>query len=64
MNRKILGIATLLASLLVIGAVPARSQGLPPDFLDQIGIDQRLDGQVPLDLVFRDERGKEVVLGD
>jgi protein SCO1 len=31
--------------------------------LDKIGIDQKLDTQVPLDLVFRDEAGQQVTLG-
>lgn len=30
----------------------------------QVGIDQKLDSQVPLDLMFRDESGKQVQLGD
>jgi protein SCO1 len=34
----------------------------PPD-LDKIGIDQRLNEQVPLDLIFRDEHNDEVTLG-
>jgi protein SCO1 len=43
----------------VIGQ-PASAQ---PEMLRGIGIDQRLDQQVPLDLVFRDETGAEVTLG-
>ena len=39
------------------------SKALPP-LLQGIGIDQRLNGQVPLDLQFRDETGKTVRLGD
>jgi protein SCO1 len=35
----------------------------PPDPL-QVGFDQKLGGQVPLDLVFRDEEGRTVRLGD
>ena len=35
--------------------------GLPPAVRD-VGIDQRLDEQVPLDLVFRDESGRQVQL--
>src|SRR6476659_3373539 len=38
------------------------SVGLPP-VLKKVGIDQRLNGQVPLDLVFKDEQGREVRLG-
>jgi protein SCO1/2 len=35
-----------------------------PDDLKNVGIDQRLDQQVPLDLQFKDETGKAVTLGD
>jgi len=45
-----------------------QAQGLnastQPAVLRDIGIDQRLNEQVPLDLVFRDETGKLVRLGD
>jgi protein SCO1/2 len=44
--------------------VPAgNSKALPP-LLQGIGIDQRLNEQVPLNLQFRDETGKTVRLGD
>jgi protein SCO1/2 len=36
----------------------------PPAILQQIGIDQRLNQAVPLDLMFLDENGKTVKLGD
>ena len=39
-------------------------QGYSPEFLDKIGIDQKLDEQVPLDLVFQDENGNDVRFGD
>ena len=35
-----------------------------PELLTDIGLDQRLDAQVPPDLRFRDEAGREVRLGD
>lgn len=35
-----------------------------PPMLQQVGIEQRLNGQVPLDLKFRDETGKTVQLKD
>lgn len=35
----------------------------PPNLVN-VGIEQHLDGQVPLDLTFRDETGKTVKLGD
>jgi len=38
------------------------STGLPP-VLKQVGLDQRLNEQVPLDAVFKDEQGREVRLG-
>ena len=52
--------------LAVSGAPAARADNskiLPP-LLQGIGIDQRLNEQVPLDLQFRDEAGKTVKLGD
>jgi protein SCO1/2 len=42
--------------------VGSPSTGLPTALRD-VGIDQKLDQQLPLDLVFRDESGKEVKLG-
>jgi len=47
------------------GAAPSigqASNGLPK-VLKNVGIDQRLNEQIPLDAVFRDEQGKEVRLG-
>jgi len=40
------------------------SAQVSPADLSNIGIDQRLDQQVPLDLQFKDETGKTVKLGD
>ena len=39
------------------------STGLPPA-LKEVGIDQRLNEQVPLDAVFKDDQGREVRLGE
>jgi protein SCO1 len=39
------------------------SNGLPP-VLQKIGIEQKLNGQVPLEAVFKDENGNEVKLGE
>lgn len=51
----------------VTAAAPFASAGdadtLPPK-LRNVGIDQRLNEQVPLDLPFRDEEGRTVTLGD
>ncbi len=45
------------------GASAENSKTVPPQ-LKNVGIDQRLNNQVPLDLVFRDETGRTVRLGD
>lgn len=41
---------------------PMQSIGVRPDLLKDVGIDQKLGQQVPLDLTFRDETGKTVQL--
>jgi protein SCO1/2 len=59
-------VGLFLGFLAVCGAPGARADNskiLPP-LLQGIGIDQRLNEQVPLDLQFRDEAGKTVTLGD
>ena len=40
------------------------SSQVTPDDLKNVGIDQRLDQELPLDLQFKDEAGKTVKLGD
>jgi protein SCO1/2 len=35
-----------------------------PDPLKNVGIDQKLDAQIPLDLPFRDDAGRDVKIGD
>src|SRR5208337_1260033 len=70
---KVLELAILLAAITLAAAQPPSafqdrstqpaSQMTPAD-LANIGIDQRLDQQVPLDLQFKDEAGKTVKLGD
>jgi len=52
--------------LLVMAAMtlPAQTSALKPKILDDVGITQRLGESVPLGLVFRDETGKTVKLGD
>jgi protein SCO1/2 len=56
-----------LAAMLLIclaSAMEAFAQNPPLGVLNDIGIDQRLNGLVPLDLKFRDETGRTVSLGD
>jgi protein SCO1 len=54
---------TALASLVVFAAAAPADPVLPP-ILRQVSFDQRLNAQVPLDLVFKDETGRSVKLGD
>ena len=64
-------LAAVLAALL-LAPVGARGQADPlpvmqnptgtPEAMKQIGFDQKLDAQIPLDLKFRDERGELVPL--
>ncbi len=46
------------------GIAPGEPAKSKPGLLKQIGIDQKLHQQVPLDLAFTDETGREVTLGD
>jgi protein SCO1/2 len=56
------GFASCLLLTLAVIRVHAQS-GLPP-VLRQVGFDQRLNAQVPLDLPFHDEADQSVQLGD
>src|SRR5262249_13909256 len=62
----LLAVLILLSGSALAQLAPAPSgvaqQGLPGPLRD-VGIDQKLDQQVPLDLVFRDETGTPVRLG-
>jgi protein SCO1/2 len=53
----------MIAALILLVAVAAYAADTRPAVLTDVGIDQRLDEQVPLDLVFRDESGASVQLG-
>jgi protein SCO1/2 len=55
----------LAASLLALFAsASARGQSSPEKVTSQVGFDQRLGAQVPLDLAFRDDDGKAITLGE
>ena len=70
-HKLVLG-ALMLASVFVVAQPPSafmRDASKPaaqvsPDDLKNVGIDQRLDQQLPLDMQFKDETGKPVKLGD
>lgn len=55
----------LMLALLAFAPATARAAGpiLPPK-LENVGFDQRLNEQVPLDLAFTDSNGQQVRLGD
>ena len=60
-----LALATVLCG--VAGAqlfTPPETKTVAPPGLEGVGIDQRLNEQVPLGLTFKDEQGKTVKLGD
>jgi protein SCO1 len=67
--RSIAGVVALLALSIsaaaqtVPGGVGKPSSGLPPSLLN-VGFEPPLDGQIPLDVTFRDESGHEVKLGE
>ncbi|HSB78091.1 MAG TPA: SCO family protein [Candidatus Methylomirabilis sp.] len=61
----VLSLALLLSGWLVLlGPRAARAHETLPAILKDVGFDQRLGQQVPLDLVFRDETGRAVPLGE
>jgi protein SCO1 len=53
-----------LASAQGMSAAPRGTTQPPPDILKRVGIEQHLNEQLPLELKFRDEIGREVKLGD
>jgi protein SCO1 len=56
--------AAVLAILLAVCAAGLRADTSLPTPLRDVGYDQRLGAQVPLDLAFRDEAGRPVRLGE
>ena len=50
--------------LALLGPGAAQAHEILPAILKEVGFDQRLNEQVPLDLVFRDEAGRAVRLGE
>ncbi len=59
-------VAAVLALSAALGSFPAWAQNssVRPNILKDVGIDQKLGEQVPLDIAFRDETGRTVRLGD
>jgi protein SCO1/2 len=57
-------IGALLLLFALAGPSQADAQTKPRPISEDVGLDQRLDAQVSLDLMFRDEQGRDVRLGD
>jgi protein SCO1/2 len=57
-------IAVMLLLAISAGMLHGQGQPTPVDLYHAVGIDQKLDNQIPLDLTFRDEEGKTVRLKD
>ena len=57
-------IVALVGTLTITMVVPVQAHEFTPDALDKVDFAQQLNKQVPLDLVFRDETGKPIQLGD
>ncbi len=62
--RLLVSVALLCVVLVAGAARPALAEPPKPAILDQVGVDQKLGVQVPLDLVLRDESWRSVKLGD
>ncbi len=56
-------LTSLFCLMLLAGGAVSAQTGLPQSLRD-VGIDQRLNEQLPLEAVFRDEMGRQVRLGD
>jgi protein SCO1/2 len=64
-RRTFIFMLVLVALAMQAAGTRAAAPAVPnPRFLDGVGIDQNLNAQVPLDLLFHDETGKSVRLGD
>lgn len=64
MRKRMIDIFFSLCGVcLVLTPFVVWAEETPPDQPPDVGLDQRLDAQVPLDLMFRDEQGQPVRLG-
>lgn len=64
--RVVARLASGIMMLLMLAAAPRTmmAEKSATDVVNEIGIDQKLNAQLPLDLPFLDENGREVRLGD
>ena len=67
-KNLLLGLALALAAVMLPVSAsaqmidPDQNLGQRPELLKDVGIDQKLDDEIPLDLTFRDEHGRTVEL--
>jgi protein SCO1/2 len=65
--RTVIAVGALLGAIAPSSSAqlsdPVQRIGVRPDLLKNVGIDQKLNQSVPLELTFRDETGKTVQLG-
>jgi protein SCO1 len=61
--RALVAAVFVAVALLAPRAARAQIAGMPPE-LAHVGVNEHLDGQLPLDTPFRDHTGKPVKLGD
>ncbi len=54
----------IISSFMAVACLGEAASAAPLNVLRDVGIDQRLEAQVPLDLPFRDESGADIRLGD
>jgi len=56
---------TAVAQMMPVGGPGGAPQSMTPDkVVRDIGVDQKLDAQIPPDLIFKDETGRTVRIGD
>jgi protein SCO1 len=67
-RRRVLAVSLLLGlpalAAAQMGPVPPPPMAATPGVLKEVGFDQKLGDQIPLDLPFKDETGKDVKLAD
>lgn len=64
LSRRSALLAVLLPAIVFAGGIAKVPQGTEtPEALKAVGIDQRLDSQIPLDAAFRNQRGETVTIG-
>ena len=61
--RRRLVVGACVATMMVASAVRAQVAGAVPQPLQDVGVDEKLSADLPLDLEFRDEQGNIVTLG-